>query len=104
MIGAIVAVIVGIVQENWTPFVIALVVEQAYVLHLKARVREIVGTVETPGRDLAMLGLLLARIEAEPFTSPRLLHLRGLLNVETTAAVQPHQKLQRLIELLADPA
>ncbi len=101
--GAVATGIFGMAQETWTPFVIALVVEQAYAQYLKARVREIVGDVGTAERDLAMLGLLLARIEAEPFTSPRLLHLRGLLNVETLPPSTRIQKLQRLIELLAIP-
>lgn len=101
--GAIAAGILAIIQENWTPFVVVVIVEQAYVLRLKARIREAVGTVDTPGRELAMLGLLLARIEAEPVSSPRLLHLRGLLNVETTPPSARIEQLQRWIELLEVP-
>ena len=103
VIVTLAAGIFALIRETWTPFVITVLVEQVYVLRLKARVRNAVGTVETPGRELALLGLLLTRIEAEPVTSPRLLELRTLLNAEVAPPSLHIQKLQRLIELLEIP-
>jgi hypothetical protein len=64
------------------------------------RVRAVVASVGRPGRDLSLLAQLLARIEAERFSSPRLVALRAALD---TAGLPPSRRVARLrllVELL----
>ena len=72
------------VSHNIAPFLLAFGVQQAFARTLTPRIRLVAGAVEKPARDLAVFALLLARIEREPAQSPRLLYLRGLLNVQDT--------------------
>jgi len=64
----------------------------------RRRVGAIVRAVGRPGRDLALLAALLARIEAERFSSPRLVALRAALD---TGGVPPSKRVARL-RLLVD--
>jgi hypothetical protein len=53
--------------------------------------------VETPERDLALVCALIARIEAEPFRSPRLTALRELLGADGVPASRRIAQLRRLV-------
>jgi len=64
----------------------------------RRRVQAIVRGVGRPGRDLALLAALLARVEAERFQAPRLVALRAALD---TGGVAPSKRVARL-RLLVD--
>jgi MutS domain V len=81
-------------------FQITLLLEAAFWLRLRIPTMQVVSAVERPGRDLALLSQVLARLEREPFASPRLLSLRAEL--DTAGSPPSHQiaRLRRLVDLL----
>jgi len=82
------------------PFLAGLLAEAAVALPLRRRVQAVIRTVELPSSDLRLLAELLARIERESFTAPRLTALRAALD---SAGVPPSRRiaqLDRLITLL----
>jgi MutS domain V len=75
-------------------------VEGLLVLRQREAISRIVGAIGQPGHDLALLSLVLRRLEAESFSSPKLADLRAALNITGRPASQRIGRLQRLIELL----
>lgn len=66
----------------------------------RRRVRAIVTGVGRPGRDLALLAALLARIEAERFASPRLVAVRAALDTGGVPASRRVARLRLLVDLV----
>src|SRR5207248_478688 len=50
----------------------AIVLQSAFALFYRRRVRQVMAAVEQPGKDLEILSLVLARLEREQFDSSRL--------------------------------
>jgi hypothetical protein len=67
---------------------------------LRARVSEVLTGVETSGRDLTIVSLLVKRLEREQFESPRLRQLRAMLDIPGFPASKRIAKLGRLIDIL----
>jgi len=82
------------------PLLAALLGEALLALPLRARVRAVVRDVELPGRDLRVLVDLLARIERESFTAPRLVAVRAALDTRGMPPSRRIAQLERLINLL----
>ncbi|MDX2165490.1 MAG: DNA mismatch repair protein MutS, partial [Deltaproteobacteria bacterium] len=82
------------------PLLAALVAEAAVGLAWRARVRAVVQAVDRPGRELALLAALLARIEREPVQAPRLVALRRALDTDGQPPSQRIARLERLVTLL----
>jgi hypothetical protein len=61
------------------PVLIALGLQAAYAVTLRRRASAVLGPLEERAYDLASLGRLLARLEREPFSSPRLVRLQAEL-------------------------
>jgi hypothetical protein len=61
-------------------------------------IHEVLHGIDTPERDLGLLAGLLARIESEPFTSPRLAALHQTL---LTAGVPPSKRIAQLRRLVS---
>lgn len=80
-----------------SPFLLALMLEGGAALRLRRRVQQVLAPVDRRGTDALMLAGLLARIEAEPFTAPRLLQLQVALR---TDGVPPSRRIHRLSVLL----
>jgi hypothetical protein len=83
-----------------SPFVAALLVHTLLLRYLGGRSEPIVEALEKPERDLEVLAGLLERIEAEPFSGPRLVALRRELAVEGVPPSRRVAQLRSLIELL----
>jgi hypothetical protein len=79
------------------PVLLALLIQGAFAGAHRSRVRLVLEAVETPGRELALLALVLQRLEAETFTAPRLTALRQEL---TTAGLLPSRRIARLEQLI----
>ncbi|HEV7734865.1 MAG TPA: DNA mismatch repair protein MutS [Candidatus Binatia bacterium] len=94
--GAAVAWALG----DWVPIVVVGAVESVVALVLRRRVQHVVRAVEKPGRDLRLLAEMLARLEAERFTSPRLTALRALLDTDGQPPSRQIARLKRRIDLL----
>jgi hypothetical protein len=96
----VVTLILWIAGFGWSPFLVALVIGNAFAFRLREPVNRVVGAVDAPGRDLTLLSEVLARLERERFSSPRLVELRAALDVEGLAPSQQIAGLNRLIDLL----
>ncbi len=82
------------VRARSIPFLIAAAAEAAFALAPAARVRQVLEAVERRGRDLALLGNVLARLERASFASPRLQALRARL--DDAHAAPPSQRIAQL--------
>jgi hypothetical protein len=82
------------------PWIAVLSVQALLALALRPRVRAIIPQLSVSTRDLRLLQELLARIEEEPFESPRLVALGQALEVEGLTPSQQLARLERLIYLL----
>ncbi len=85
---------------RWQPLAVIALLEAIVALALRRRVQHVLHAVEQPGRDLRTLSELLARIERERFTAPRLVGLRDLLDVEGLPPSRQVARLRRRIDLL----
>lgn len=84
----------------WQLVLVALIFRGVFMLWLYRRVMHIIGAVDRPSRDLALLSQVLAQLERERFTSPRLATLRAELDTAGLAPSQQIAQLHRLIALL----
>jgi hypothetical protein len=66
----------------------------------RSRVRRTIAATEAPARDLALLARLLAVLEAQRFTSPRLVALREAIATDGVPASRQIARLGRLVEVL----
>ncbi len=82
------------------PFLFVVLAEIIYNLATRDAVLRTTASVSTPARELQLLGLLLDRLEREPFTSSRLVALKGDLQTEGRSASREIRRLERLIEYL----
>src|SRR5262245_4370249 len=82
------------------PLIGVIFVELGLALVLRDRVSRVVGAIERRARDLALLAGVLARLERETFTSPRLAALRAALDSTGAAPSQRIAQLGNLIDLL----
>lgn len=83
-----------------TPLLLLLVVVLLFARRLRPRIEPIVLAVERAEPALALLGGVLARIERESFTSPRLRALHDRLRGSDLPASREIEKLRRLVALL----
>jgi ABC-type multidrug transport system fused ATPase/permease subunit len=75
----------------------ALIGEMFFLYRYRARVGRITASVEQPGRELTLLSEILARLEGELFSSPRLIALRNALY---TDGLEPSRQIKRLVRLI----
>ncbi len=79
------------------PLLCAILAEMAFGLAVRGPVGTIAESMETPSRELALLALLLKRLERETFTSPALVRLRNTLETEGKPASRHIERLTRLV-------
>jgi hypothetical protein len=82
------------------PVTVAVVVEFLFYRHLRGRIASTLSGVEKAGDDLALLGMLLHRIEEESFASVKLAALKRNIESAGARASDRIARLQRLIALL----
>lgn len=88
---------------NWFPIwplLSILACNFALMFLLRRRVSGVLAGVESSGRDLTIISLMLKRLEGEQFESERLRHLRAALDISGLTASRRIARLGRLIELL----
>lgn len=86
------------------PFVLLVFVGQAFQARLGGGVKQVLRAVESAGRDLEMLSLLLARLEREEFSASRLRTLSESLGTGGSGGETPSGRiagLRRRIDLLS---
>ncbi len=79
------------------PVLVGLLLEGALALWLRVQVQRVIEPVEKMASDLAVFAGVLARVEREPFTSPRLRELAAALH---TAGAPPSRQIARLVRLI----
>ena len=82
------------------PFILAAALAGAWALVVHARVEQTLRAAQRPGRDLALLGAVLARLERERFTAPLLVSLRASLDSDGVSPSAQVRRLARLQEYL----
>jgi hypothetical protein len=75
-----------------------LVLEAGFAALWRRQFHQVLHGIDTPERDLGLLADLLARIESEPFTSPRLAALHQTL---LTGGIVPSQRIAQLRSLVS---
>ena len=80
--------------------VIALGMAGAFGLYYRRRVREVIESLQMPERELEIIYLVLARLEREKFSSPKLCELRALLEVQGRPPSKQIARLMRRIHML----
>ena len=101
VLGAAVAFTFGLYMAELirrTPFLVALFIELGYAFFLGSRTLQVAAAVNSPSRDLALLGKLLARLENEAFHSPLLLRIQAQLK---SGALVASEEIGRLSSLVA---
>jgi hypothetical protein len=82
------------------PVAVGLLAQALLAVPLRKRVGAVIRAVELPGRDLGLLVDLLARIERESFSAPRLAAVRAALDTRGVPPSRRIAQLERLINLL----
>ena len=83
-----------------TPFLVALLIELAYAFFLGSRTLQVSAAVNSPARDLALLGKLLQRLENETFRAPLLQRMQAELKASGLVASEEIGRLRRLVARL----
>jgi hypothetical protein len=89
-----------LVEVGLVPLFVVIVLEVAYSLWVKGRVRRVLDPVERRTHDLVLLSELLARLERESFRSPTLARLREALQTGGEPASARIARLARLLHVL----
>lgn len=82
---------------NLVPFLFVVLAEMGFGMAMREPVRLITSAVNTPSRELELLGLLLQRMERETFTSPALARLKATLEAGGRPASTQIRRLQKLV-------
>jgi hypothetical protein len=102
LVGLVLAALSGWFWLGWPLSIVAvaLIIEAAFSLPLRARVSKVAAAVDEASHDLDLLAQVLVRLEREQFTSPRLRELRAALDTGGLPASRRIAQLDRLVELL----
>jgi hypothetical protein len=95
----VMTLVLWLTTDNSVPMAIVLGVQIAFAWPQQKRVERVSHGADTAARDLDVLGELLARLEREPFTSPRLVALQRHLESGGTSASSAIHSLHRMVEL-----
>ncbi len=85
---------------GFRPFGIMVLADLAIGALLRRPVMQIIAGADTPAQDLQILALLLARLESEPFETPRLKSLQSTFQTAGAPASRRIARLQRWMEIL----
>ena len=96
----IAAVIIWIAFSIRMPALAAIAFTLFFYARYSRTTAAIISAVERPSRDLNLLAGILARLEREPFASPKLAALRARLDTEGLPPSKQIAKLSKLIEIL----
>jgi hypothetical protein len=96
-VAAIVTGSVWLITGNSAPFILTIVLEIAFSLPLRPRIVKALHGADQAARDLDVLAVVLARIERETFTAPRLAALqRALSDTDAKRRVAASASIHRL--------
>jgi hypothetical protein len=96
-VAALVTASVWLITGNSAPFVLTILVEIAFSLPLRGRIMKALHGADQAARDLDVLAIVLARIEQEPFTAPRLVSLqRSLTDTDARRRIAASVSIHRL--------
>lgn len=79
------------------PFIAVLGCNFLFMFAVRKRVTHVIAAIDTPGQDLAVLALILKRLEQESFATPRLKQLRASLEIKGLPASRRIARLQRWV-------
>ena len=100
VLAAAAAVTLGLYMTDVTgivPFLVVVLAEIGFSMSVRPAVHAVTIGVETPAKELALLALLLKRLEQETFTSPALARLRASLEAAGKPASRHIERLTALV-------
>ncbi len=102
LVGLLAAASVGLwaVYGHRFLVLIGLMLISLFLYRYRDAITKVIAEVERPSRDLALLSEILARIEQEQFTSPKLVALRKRLETDGHPPSHEIARLNRLVEIL----
>ncbi len=106
LIAGAIAAFVALAAVAWLGFGVrwvaaaALMAIMIFLARYRDQVTRVIMEIERPSRDLQLLSEILARVEREQFTSPRLTAMRNKLETDGIPPSQQIHRLKRLIEIL----
>ena len=92
------SITIPLLFTSFWPYILA--VDAAVGLFYRRRVRSVMEAVERPEKELSLLAQILARIEREQFTSPRLVALRRALDTDGLPPSRQIGRLARMMDML----
>ena len=96
-IAAIATASVWLITGNSAPFVLTILLEIAFSMPLRRRIMKALHGADQAARDLDVLAIVLARIERESFTAPRLVSLqRSLTDTDARRRIAASVSIHRL--------
>jgi hypothetical protein len=98
----IAAVATVIRWQLWPALALLTLVNLALTSWLWTRAQESIEAIEAATHDLALLASVMARLESEPFSAPKLVALQARLGRESKKASQVIARLTRLVDRLAE--
>jgi hypothetical protein len=100
---AILAVVTAVVWGKTglkTPFILVLLIEGSIAFSLKDRLKRVFAGTDRALADLELLSSLLARLEREQFTAPRLQHLKQELTSHAVAGSHAISRLKSIVQYI----
>ncbi len=79
------------------PFALVLACDFIFMAVVRKRVAHVIAAIDVPGQDLAVLSLILQRLERESFLSPKAKQLRAQLDVNGLPASRRIARLERWV-------
>jgi len=99
-ISTLLAIAVFADRLDGIALVVWLLIQSAVAAIWRPRVKVVLGRIGVPARDLALVAMLLARVEREEFSAPRLTALRRNLAASGALPSRRIAQLQRLVSFL----
>jgi len=96
----VICAVIWLARGTAYPAVLVSIVNVCVNLGYRRRMEKVVSDVENAAQDLGLFAGVLARLEAEPFASPRLVELRGALQSQGWPPSRWIARLNRLLEYL----
>jgi hypothetical protein len=92
--------VIGYFGQLWpfSPFLLGVLLEIAFLMHLGRVLGEIFAGVELPASDLRLLADVLERFEREQFRSPLLVRLRSRIDTDGVPAWKQIRRLRKIVE------
>lgn len=106
IVAAVLGIFAAVAVVMWLGYgyrlwaLVALLGEGIFLSRYRAQITQVINAVDRPGRDLALLSEILARLEREQFSTPKLVALRRQLDADEHPPSHQIARLSRWLQIL----